>query len=822
MQRHTTHETKATGSRAAVIRAATLTIAIISVSPPAFAQTATFGATGVMLVSALVGTVSFAVIAVIILIRARSRTEAESRRLLRESGRLRAVAEAAETILEADDQRLVVWDSRVTTPSLIGELSVAPADRAQFLAFGSWLANSSTAELEEAIDRLRDRGDGFHLTLTTQRGALVESIGRTVGGRAVVTFRDLTGDRLALTTVQEQLRSASTELATFKVAFDAAPMPVWLRRNDRTLAWVNHSYASAVGAADPAGALERKAELLEDHAREGIAAIRAGPAPLRRRIEVAGDGRRRSFEVMEVASDGGSAGFAVDVTEAEAAQHTIQQISDFHARTLDHLATAVAVFGPDRRLRFANAAYRALFGVDRAFLDTMPDENAVLDHLRAIRKVPEQTDFRRWKNDLLAAYRSAEPKTQLWHLPEGQTLRVIANPHPQGGVTWIYENVTERLGLESRYNALIRIQRETLDHLREGVAVFGSDGKLRLDNPSFSEIWRLDAPEVEARSHISDIVARCEAAYGSDDGWRVISAAIAGFDESRATKAGRMERHDGSVIDYATMPLPEGQTMVTFVDVTDSVRVERALTDRNEALEAADRLKNEFIQHVSYELRSPLTNIIGFTEMLVESGIGPLNDKQREYLGYVLQSGNALLTLVNDILDLATIDAGIMALELSRVDLRAAVEASIDTLSTRLAGTQITVDTRIPQDIGSLVADEKRLRQILYNLLANAVAFSAAGGKVVVSAERDGAAIAIEVADDGVGIPDDFIRLVFDRFESRRDGPGRGGAGLGLAIVKSFVELHGGEVAIRSSPGRGTVVRVSFPLAPAPLGVAAE
>ncbi|MGD9737801.1 MAG: PAS-domain containing protein [Bauldia sp.] len=806
-----------------MIRSAALSVPILGASSPAFAQTS-LGATDVVLVSALVGTVSFAVIAVLILIRARARAEGESRRLLREIGRLRAIGEATEAILDADDQRIVVWDARSAAPSVVGELprsSAAPSDRARFLAFSEWLSDGSAAAIDAAIRRLRDRGEPFRIALGTRSGTMIGSVGRAVGGRAVVWFRDLTGDRLSLATLEERLGSASDELASFKAALDAAPIPAWLRGRDRRLVWVNAAYASAVGARDAGDAVARKVELLDDATRRTIAEVQTTEAAFRRRVEIASHGRRQLYAVTDVVVAGGSAGLALDATEVEAAQAAVRRISDFHTRTLDHLTTAVALFGPDRRLRSANAAYRSLFGLDAAFLDAMPDENAILDRLRATRKAPEQADFRAWKSELLSAYGASEPREHLWHLPEGQTLRVIANPHPQGGMTWIYENVTERLGLESRYNALIRIQGETLDHMREGVAVFGSDGRLRLHNPSFADIWSLDRQDLAARPHVAEIAAKGEAVLGEEAAWRPITSSVAGVDESRTTKSGRMERSDGTVIDYATMPLPEGQTMVTFVDVTDSVRVERALTDRNEALEAADRLKNEFIQHVSYELRSPLTNIIGFTEMIAAAGIGPLNDKQREYLGYVMQSGNALLTLVNDILDLATIDAGIMALELSRVDLPAAVQASIDGLRDRLAEAGIVVDARIPSNIGTLVADEKRLRQILYNLLSNAVTFSSAGGKIVVSAERNGAAVAIEVADEGVGIPDDFIGLVFDRFESRKEGPIRGGAGLGLAIVKSFVELHGGEVAIRSAAGEGTVVRVTFPLAPAPVGIAA-
>jgi signal transduction histidine kinase len=262
--------------------------------------------------------------------------------------------------------------------------------------------------------------------------------------------------------------------------------------------------------------------------------------------------------------------------------------------------------------------------------------------------------------------------------------------------------------------------------------------------------------------------------------------------------------------------------MVTFVDVTDTVKVERALLERNEALEAAASLKNAFIHHVSYELRSPLTNIIGFTQLLADPRIGPLIDRQREYVGYVMSSSTALLAIVNDILDLATIDAGVMELELAEVDIAETVDSAIEGLQDRFKESRIRLDKRIPRDIGSFVADGKRVRQILFNLIGNAISFSSEGGRIGVAAARNGDFIEFTVEDEGAGIPRDFLPTVFDRFASRSRGETRGGAGLGLSIVKSFVGLHGGTVDIESEEGKGARVRIRLPVRPGVAAAAAE
>jgi len=282
--------------------------------------------------------------------------------------------------------------------------------------------------------------------------------------------------------------------------------------------------------------------------------------------------------------------------------------------------------------------------------------------------------------------------------------------------------------------------------------------------------------------------------------------------DDREPVVGRIERPDGNVVDCATMPLPDGATLVTFQDVTDTVNVERALRERNEALETADKVKVDFVHHVSYELRSPLTNIIGFAHFLGDPVTGPLTEKQREYLSYITVSTNSLLAIINNILDLATIDAGAMTLNLGPVDIRSTMEAAAEGVQDRLVRNSIKLEIRAAPDIGSFVADERRVRQSLFNLLANAVGFSPAGETVTLAAQRLKEAVLFSVTDRGPGIPADVQGKVFNWFETHSLGSRHRGTGLGLSLVRSFVELHGGAVTLESAVGRGTTVTCIFPL----------
>jgi signal transduction histidine kinase len=287
--------------------------------------------------------------------------------------------------------------------------------------------------------------------------------------------------------------------------------------------------------------------------------------------------------------------------------------------------------------------------------------------------------------------------------------------------------------------------------------------------------------------------------------------------EERPARAGRFDRPDGSVIDFTSMPLPDGALLVTFLDITASVRVERALRERNDALQAADQLKSEFVANVSYELRTPLNTTLGFAEILYNRYFHDLNDRQMEYARGILDASQQLLMLINDILDLATIEAGHMVLEREKFDLHDALESVIALVRDRARRQTLDLRFDCPPDIGQIEADERRIKQVAFNLLNNAIKFTPAGGAVALTARREGDRMLVIVRDTGVGIPREETRHILASGAQKGRGMGRHpGAGLGLPLVRSFVELHGGWAQVESETGQGTEVICHLPIAATP------
>lgn len=731
-----------------------------------------------------------------------------------ENDGLRKSLALSEAIHNADPQVLMLWergdDLKLVTHGLRG-IPGLPEQQAELLRFGHWLEPKSAEALKLSLDALFLEGRAFTIILRTILGGHLEADGRATGSRAVLRMKDIAGYKRDLGHIIDQHLALARDIRASRALLDALPMPAWLKDQYGRIAWINRAYANAVEAQSPAEVIERQIELIETRPRKSIESAMARRDIYRERMHLVIGGERKAHDVVVLPLDDATAGVAIDVAAIESAQGELDRQVAAYDRTLDRVATAVAIFSKDQRLTFFNEAFQKLWQLDASWLETGPADGAVLDRLRALGRLPEVVKYPEWKSKALSRYETGAALDEWWHLPDGRMLHVISEQRPDGGLTYLYVDETERIALESSYNALISVQRETLDSLNEAVAVFATDGRLQLHNTAFERIWKLSRRTLEERPHIEEIIHLGRVLYEDHTTWQAIHRAVTSFTDQREPIDGQMVRPDASVIDYASTPLPDGATLLTFADVTDETRYQRALEERNEALVVADRLKNQFIGHVSYELRTPLTNIIGFSELLESPIFGSLNPKQREYLGDITASSKTLLAIIDDILDLATIDAGSLELKPARIDVRNVIDSAIRGVSERAARDGLTLDIAVADDVRDLVADESRVRQVLYNLLSNAIGFSHAGATVKLTSWRDDGHIIFMVEDEGVGIPLDQQARVFDRFESRSQGSRHRGAGLGLSIVKSLVELHGGEAALVSEPGHGTRVAVRFP-----------
>lgn len=722
---------------------------------------------------------------------AEQRNASRLRRVLRTAGaRTKSQLGERDALLAAGREALAIWGRD-------GKAALSFGGGEEML--NAILRGPDGASLSKALDELATRGVSFKLAASDAIGRKLSVRGRAVGSMAAVWLAEPVTDKAKV----------EKPSADFRAILDALPLPVWLRDKGLALAWANHAFLTATGAAT-IDAARTNQSALDKSERDLAAAARSQNTALEAKRFAVVAGQRRALTFTEIPlGDAGIIGTAVDMTDVAAAEAKLQQHVDAHVDTLDKLATAVAIFSREQKLTFFNRAFVRLWGLPEEWLDRHPSDGEILDRLRDARKLPEQRDYQSWKKGRLALYQ-AEGRTveEFWHIPGGQTLRVVSQPHPFGGLTFLYEDVSERLNLESNYKTLVKVQSATLDTLNEGVVVFGPDGRLKLHNAAFARIWDLKPEELRGEPHARAFAGRSAARFGDRAIWdRLIQAIVS--EGGAARNLGEVERSDRTILSVNLAPLPDGAKLVTFVNVTDRFHIETALRDRNDALETADRLKSDFIKHVSYELRTPLSTIMGFAEHLASGMPGELNQRQQEYVEAIVSGSNALKELVNDILDLALVESGAIKLELERVDLYGLLAEVANHAAdwAAKAGLKLELDCR--PGSGLFLADQRRIRQIVFNLLSNAFKFTPRGGVVRLSGRIVNEDVQIAVADNGPGLAPDVKANVFERFSAQSRSGTHAGAGLGLALVNRFIELHDGWVEIESETG--TLVRCHVP-----------
>ncbi len=686
-----------------------------------------------------------------------------------------------------------------------------PAKLPQLLRFASWLHPDDAGRAAASLSRLQANGEAFVSNASTLDGHVIEIAGAVCGVETAMRIRPFSPVNKELVRLIGENKRLKLAVYEREKLLDSLPMPVWLRDAKSALSWVNRAYVTAAGAASREDALAKQIELFETRQRSDLHRLSQSKNSGRVKLQTVVNGSVQIYEAIATPLERGSGGAAFDVAPLAIAKDELERQMAAHSRTLDKVSTGVAVFGADRKLVYGNDAFARIWALEDAWVKEKPSASEFFDLLRQRRLLPEQANYRKWRDDRVLTWDRNRTLDELWHRPDGRTVHVLTDCRSDGGVTFLFDDVTEKLSLERQYHSLIEGQRETLDHLSEGIAVFGADGRLQLYNPAFQTIWSLPDAALQNTPHLDAIIAQSEPLAPGAKFWGTLRDAITGMPDARDTFRATLGRQDGIHLAYTVMPLPDGGTLVTFADVTDSKRFEDVLLERNEALEASDRLKTTFLSHVSYELRTPLTTIIGFTDLLAEPAIGPLTAKQREYLNDIKTSSQALLNIINDIIDLAVIDAGALDLRLSPVDLKQAIEAAELGVRERLSRAKVHLEVHVAKDAATVMADENRLIQVLYNVLSNAIGFSPEDGTITLSCRSEKNGVSISVQDTGLGIPEEEQATVFERFESRSKGSRHRGAGLGLSLVKSIVELHNGRIDLRSTPGAGTTVTIILP-----------
>ncbi|MDQ3143735.1 MAG: PAS-domain containing protein [Pseudomonadota bacterium] len=619
----------------------------------------------------------------------------------------------------------------------------------------------------------------------------------------------------------ERLGQTESALDALTHLIEAAPFPMWYRGPDLSLGLVNSAFVAAVEAHDAAEVITRGSELVDgpgsDTARAGAQrALDLGKPYSRTQPATIGEERRMLRLVDVPLPTGAVAGFAIDIQDLEDARIELARHVESQRELADHMTAGAVQFDPDRMLDFFNQPFAIMARLDPDWLAEKPEFDRVLERMREMNRLPEVRDFPAWKAERRDWFISPDELIEEdWILASGDHLRVVAQPLPDGGLRLIVEDRTEQVRLASARDTLLRVRAATFDNLFEAISVFASDGRLYLWNRRFSEVWSLDETWLGEHPRVDELVPAMARKLVNPTAAAQVRELVRSTTSGRRSGTGRASMTDGRHFEFAAVPLPDGNCLFTMIDVTDSTRIESALRERAAALEEASRVKTDFVANMSYELRTPLTSIGGFAEMLSGGYAGQLAPAAADYVGAILESVARLSKLINDVLDLTQGDTSGVVLERERIDLGGLCRSVGDTLRGRVEQKKQSLEIHVDPSTATVIGDARRLRESVEHLLRNAVAYTDEGGKILLSASGDEANAIITVADNGPGIAAEHQAMVFDRFHrAMASGRGEAALGLGLPLTRQFIEAHGGAVELVSTPGEGTAVTLTIPRAP--------
>jgi len=776
--------------------------------------------TALIVIGLLLAVWTIAAAVVILRASAKARRAKALQTSLKRMQRMLDVAPAIPMLVRVDGrieapERLARWLGLQSVPKYLSELEGTD---------GEGLSKDQVETLNAKVRLTQKSATPFQIVITppgsrrslAMQGALADPQ-VSPAGAAIVWVFDFTSSEEELVRLREVAERSQADFTALIGLIEAAPVPMWFRDPDMRLRLVNQAYVVAVGAESLQAVIDGQIELLEPEG--GRTPAQIARECLERQVElqrddaVTIDGERRSVRVTDLPlGHDGVAGYAIDIEEQQQVTREFRAFKDAQRAMLDQLSVGVAQFNAKEQLTFANRPFRRQFGLSQGVVEARIPFDRLLSDARDSGLTPEVRDFPEWRRERSAWFDAADTQEENWPLPGGTHLRVVAQPMPDGGLVMIAEDRTEQLALSATRDTLLRTRTATLDSLFEALAIFAPDGSVQLWNRTFAGTWGLPSEFLDAHPSAEGLLEAIRQNLANPQEAEMIGSVVRAATLDRREKNGQVALTDGRTLRFAGVPLPDGNGLLTVLDITDSQKAEKALRERAIALEEADAVKARFLANMSYEFRTPLTTIGGYAELLKSGVAGDIGEQAGEYVDAILTSTARLTEQVENVLDLSQSEAGLLPIDKQEIDLLAFLTGLVREREQAIIGARLGLDLKGRR--GRVVdADPRQLGRAVGNLLDNAIEHTPEGGKIVIEIPKpsvnDEWRGMIVISDNGEGMtPDELARAE----GSLRGGDEAGeGTGLGIRLARQLVEAHGGTLEMASEKGRGTVAAITLP-----------
>jgi PAS domain-containing protein len=679
--------------------------------------------------------------------------------------------------------------------------------------FDNELKKGSFLEVED-YDEISQEKEKF--LISTSRGdhffeceaELVNEYSKDAG--VIIWFNEISQEMAKYATLEDQNHELNSKLNLRETIINNLPFPIWYRDSKDNIIYNNISYemfSNHTPTQKAESAINKNAINLAHESREEGSECSA-------EVHLISRGERKLYKLSECAlKDDSCVGYALNYEDKEKINAELKMHLAAQSDLLESSASAIAIYGADTKLKYFNQAFMKLWKLEEGWLVTNPTYGEMLETLRGKRLLPEQANFKSFKEQQIGLFTNLiKTHDEFFYLPDGRALRVIVIPHALGGLLFLYEDMTDRLTLERSYNALAAVQRTTIENLQEGVAVFGLDGRLKLCNPSYNRIWELTKEFVSSSPHVRDIINKIKDSLvikegNADDFANTMLSDI----ETRKIVHRQIERKKGAIIDRTCTPLPDGAILITYMDVTDKMSVEKNLRESNEMLQQNDRAKTELMANIASELNTPLSQMFDSTNWLYLNA-NSSSEARQQHIFSILSKTNSIKMLMQNITDLSSLESGSIILDISEVQFKTINQCIHEVIATLKEIKDIIFKSKLIKT-GKLVGDERRIQQIITNLILFIFEFAEQNDEILITTlitENNHLELKLELINSNVNL--EFLNLSsFDNFgnEARHLKPS---LGINLKIARNFTNLHGGEIDFSYDKKFGTTLICRLPI----------
>lgn len=533
----------------------------------------------------------------------------------------------------------------------------------------------------------------------------------------IITYANITELYSSLQQNIQQVEKLQDILHDYHNAFNQLPYLIWIRNNNMYISYFNNAYYKFIedrNVENSNDVIELSNECLLLAQESQIQKTRAS-----RTILITHCNTLNVLDISEtpLQKQGGTMGFGCNITHSKQLEKELLKTANVYKNFFEATTSAISIYNSHRQLIFYNNAFVSIFDFDQAWLESKPDYAEILECMRAKGKLPEQADFSQFKRNQISLFKNLiETHNEFHYLPDGTALRVAIIPGIRGELMFSYEDITDKLTLEQSYNTAVAVSKTTINNLHEAIAVYGDNGALRLFNPALEKMLGLSKAYMQSMPHISKILETTKEIYQPND-WEQFKTDETLVITNKITDEKHIKLRNNKYISRKTIILPDGSVLVTYHEITATKLLEQSLREKNNMLKELSNLKSNLFANISYELRSPLTSIMGFAEMLMTFQRDSLSPVALQYISSIARSAQELSQIINDMLDFSSMESGIVDLNKKEIKFESIITALQQEIQNSTGQhSKIKVLAQEIEDI-AIEADDKLIMRGLVHLI---------------------------------------------------------------------------------------------------------